>query len=148
LPSGADSGGLINIAPLAKITATASSNGYLPSALNDGEIGIYPKFEKYEWKTDKDLKGTSISLTWDKTHEVRAIYIYQSAKVDRKFKSVKISFDNGKTVEKVKLSMTNGEVAIVETNGTQTKEIKIYVDELGYSQKELGLSEIMVFAEK
>jgi hypothetical protein len=68
--------------------------------------------------------------------------------VDRKFKSVKISFDNGKTVEKVKLSMTNGEAAIIETNGTQTKEIKIYVDELGYSQKELGLSEIMVFAEK
>jgi GH43 family beta-xylosidase len=148
LPGGADAGRLINIAPLAKITATASSNGYLPSALNDGEIGIYPKFEKYEWKTDKDLKGTSISLTWDKTHEVRAIYIYQSAKVDRKFKSVKISFDNGKTVEKVKLSMTNGEAAIIETNGTQTKEIKIYVDELGYSQKELGLSEIMVFAEK
>lgn len=146
LPSGINN--LVNIAPLAAVSATNTSEGYSPSALNDGEIGIYSKLEKYEWKTEKDLKNNVITLKWNKNYDISAIYIYQSAKVERKFKSVKISFDNGKTIENVKLPMTNGEAAVVETKGISAKEIKIVVNELGYNQKELGLSEIMVFAKK
>ena len=94
LPSGIY--GYTNLARTATLSASSTKAGYSLARLNDGEIGIYPKFkDSYEWLSNNQQVGAWVQLNWPQAKTITSVAVYDSADPTRKIAAGKLTFSDG-----------------------------------------------------
>ena len=150
IPSGTKSGHTL-LSDKAKVTVSSNAEGSKAGYINDGEIVVVPKYNKYTWLSETNPQKVMeqyVILDFGKEVTVNSIYIWNSLIVGTKANKVNIEFSDGTKIEKVKLTDYYGGTAIVNINGKKTTSIKITVAEKGFGvggQQAFGLSEVKVY---
>lgn len=136
MPSGVN--GYYNIAPLAKTIVTGTKEGYRFEALFDGEIGMYERFENYEWAAEGNA---DIQMKWDKPYEIESIWIYGSSLVERNNAAWDIEMSDGQRFESIKLPAEKGCAYYMQMKNSSLEWIKVST-----TQQEglVGISEIII----
>lgn len=136
-------GGIVNIAPMSKLNVSSVSDGYSKEALTDGEIGIYPWLEKYEYLSAADDKTPTIEFSWDKTQTIKGVMIYGSSVKERNNSTWKLLFSNGMEIDNIIIPGRSAEAAIFNFKAIDVDWIKLCSDGKT-DDNATGLSEIMV----
>jgi GH43 family beta-xylosidase len=140
-----------NYAKEAAVTASSTKQGYRTQALNDGEIGIYDRLEKYEWLSDGEKEGAWVQLTWDRPHGIDTILIYDSAVRGRRLLEGHLVLNNdpNQVAANIQFPIADGDPAVVRFEQVQQiSSLKFIVDKLLDDDGTAGLSEISVLGLK
>ena len=136
-----------NVAARAKVTASSTERSYRPEAVIDGEIGIYERFEAYEWRSDGEKSGAWIELQWDDSHQAEYILLYDSAVPSRKIREGRLLLNgpSGETIAGIRFPDGPGEPAMLSfPGGKPLKSVRFVADRLADPDGEAGMSEIIV----
>jgi hypothetical protein len=148
MPSGTTD--FVNAAKTAKITVSSTKPNYRAEAMNDGEIGIYDRYEAYEWASSGEKAGAAVQLTWDQPHTIEYILIYNSAVKSRMIKSgtVVLNGNAQEAIHGINFSANSDPAVLHFAEGKQVTGIRFVVDELADAGGTAGLSEIVVLEKK
>ena len=141
VPSG--SSHVMNVAKEAAVAASSTAPGRTPAALTDGELGIYARFERYEWASDGEGEGAWVELRWEEPRELGFILVYGSAVPERRLRSVAVHFSDGSAVEDVRLPVEPGAAAIVPAPRSELTWVRVIAGPPAVEGGTAGLSEIM-----
>ncbi|CAG7648418.1 hypothetical protein PAESOLCIP111_05596 [Paenibacillus solanacearum] len=134
-----------NIAGDAAITVSSIKQGFSEKALNDGEIGLYKRFERYDWVASNETAGAWAQLTWPNQRVVKAVMIYKSASGLRSIHTGKLILDDGTEIKNIEFPTEPGAAAIVNLAERKVKSIKVVIEKT--ATNETGLSEIVIIGE-
>ncbi|CAG7625990.1 glycoside hydrolase family 43 protein [Paenibacillus allorhizosphaerae] len=134
-----------NIAGDAKVSVSSTKQGFTEKALNDGEIGLYRRFDKYDWVANNETAGAWAQLTWPTQRVVKSVLIYESASGLRALQTGKIILDDGTEIKDIEFPTEPGAAAIVNLAERKVKSIKVVIEKA--LTNETGLSEIVVIGE-
>lgn len=144
MPSG--SSWHVNHAADAQVTTSSTRSPYRARAINDGEIGVYERFERYEWMSDDEKEGAWIELRWDEPRSVEFILLYTSAVPARKVSEGRIVLndDPRQTILGVRIPSGPGEPAVIHfPSQMPIRSIRFSVDRLLAEDGTAGMSEIV-----
>lgn len=134
-----------NIAGEAKVTVSSVKQGFTEKALQDGEIGMYKRLDKYDWVAAGETAGAWAQFDWPNARTIRSVMIYDSASPQRAIQFGKLIFDDGTEIKDIAFPTDPGAPAIVQLPDKKVKSIKFVVDKA--SAGETGLSEIVILGE-
>jgi hypothetical protein len=141
----------VNAAKTAKVTASSTKPNYRAEAVLDGEIGIYDRFEAYEWASNGEKAGASVQLTWNQPQMIEYILLYDSAVKSRMVKTGTVIL-NGNIEEAIRgitFPADSSSPAVLHlAEGKQITSLTFVVDELAEANGTTGMSEIIALAKK
>lgn len=132
-----------NIALEASVKISSTADGYSSKAVNDGEISVSDKNERYEWAADGSDANPTIEMTWPSKKKVDSILIYGSSLYGRKDISMDVILDGKNTIKNVTLSKINGKPAVLAFNEQEISSVKIAIKGIN-DNTDIGLSEVVV----
>lgn len=149
MPSGATK--YENYAVYSEVTASSTKMGYRPEAVIDGEIGIYSKFEQYEWASGGEREGAWVKLAWDKPVLAEYILLYDSAENDRALARGRIVLneDPNQVISDIPFPSAPGEPAVIRLDGKpKITSLQFIAAALVDPEGSSGLSEIVVLGKR
>lgn len=139
----------VNVAKEAEVSVSSTKQPYRKQALTDGEIGLYERYERYEWSSDEG-KNAWIKFFWSKPQKVKFILLYGSAVQNRKIKSgsIVLNEDPKETISNINFPSDPGEPALVQFSVEKDIHSLKFVINDNNSNEIAGMSEIVILGKK
>jgi hypothetical protein len=139
--------GFKNAALDAEVTVSSTKSGFNPKGINDREIVLDKRNEKYEWSADDADPSPSISMKFNKPEKVNSIILYGSSQERRGTFEVTVTFNGTKVIRKAAVSLSPVEPAILSFAEMDARELKFDFKKID-EKCEIGLSEIWVVSRR
>lgn len=137
--------GSLNVAPMAKATASSCAEGYNASGINDGVVRIENRGEWVSGSREEFWGGIDfpwVRLDWEEPVEIDRVVLYNRVGADSHVASVKLRFSDGTSRDVVAVPR-DGAPCEVLLDGVVTDFVTVEVTDGQGSN--IGLSEVEVF---
>jgi LmbE family N-acetylglucosaminyl deacetylase len=141
------SGGSVNVAPQAVVTASSESvaTGQLAVKAVDGSAEGYPGDYSREWATLGEGAGAWLRLVWSSPQTLTSVTLFDRPNLDDQVRGATITFGDGSSVSVGVLPNDGSPLAVTFAARTVTSLV-LSIDAVAGTTQNIGLAEIQAFA--
>jgi hypothetical protein len=135
-----------DISSLARVTASSQNTSTRQLAVKavDGVVDGYPGDSTREWATLGEKAGAWIQLEWADAYTVDRVVLYDRPNLNDQITGATLRFSDGTSVSIGALDNAGGSV-VVEFAARQTRYVRLTVDAVRYTTRNVGLAEMEVY---
>ena len=137
-----------NLARKAEVMVSSTSKGYQRNALIDGVAEGFPRNQAAEWASNHGGVGTKVKLVWEMPEEVGSLWLFDRPNESDQVCGAKITFSDGSTVEVGELPNDGATPFRLKFPAKIITWLEVTITKVGPKTKNVGFSEIAVFAKE